>query len=49
MILSRLREVNLQINIRKCKFNVKETVFLKIIMLEQNLRMNLVKMKVIIN
>ncbi len=49
MILSRLREANLQINIRKCKFNVKEIIFLKVIMLEQSLRMNLVKMKVIIN
>ncbi len=37
MILSRLREANLQINIRKCKFNFKKTVFLKIIVLEQNL------------
>ncbi len=49
MILNRLREANLQINIRKCKFNVKETVFLKIIVLKQNLRMNLVKIKIIIN
>ncbi len=49
MILSRLREADLQINIRKCEFNVKETVFLKVIVSEQNLRMNLVKMKVIVN
>ncbi len=49
MILSRLRKANLQINIRKCKFNVKETVFLKVIVSEQSFRMNLVKMKVIVN
>ncbi len=49
MILNRLREASLQINIRKCEFNVKEIIFLEIIVLEQNLRMNLAKMKVIIN
>ncbi len=49
MILSRLREVNLQINIRKCKFNVKEIVFLKVIVFEQSLRINFIKMKIIIN
>ncbi len=49
MILSRLREADLEINIRKCKFNVKEIILLKVIVLEQSLRMNLVKIKVIIN
>ncbi len=49
MILNRLREANLHINIRKCEFDVKEIIFLEVIVLERNLRMNLVKMKVIIN
>ncbi len=34
MILNYLQDVDLQINIWKCKFNVKETVFLKIIVSE---------------
>ena len=29
LVLSQLREAELQMNIRKCKFNVKETVFLE--------------------
>ncbi len=49
MILSRLREADLQMNIRKCEFNVEETVFLKVIVSEQDLRMNSIKVKVIIN
>ncbi len=34
MILDRLRDTDLQIDIRKCEFNVEETVFLKIIVSE---------------
>jgi len=49
MILNRLREVSLQMNIRKCEFNVEEIIFLEVIVFEQNLRMNSVKMKVIVN
>ncbi len=36
-------------NIQKCKFNVKETVFLKVIVSEQDLCMNLSKMIIIVN
>ncbi len=36
-------------NIRKCEFNVKEIVFLEVIVFKQSLRMNSVKMKVIVN
>ncbi len=49
MILSRLQEADLQINIWKCEFNVEETVFLKVIVSEQNLCMNFIKVKVIVN
>jgi len=49
MILNRLWEVSLQMNIWKCEFNVEEIVFLKVIVFKQSLRMNSVKMKVIVN
>jgi len=49
MILSRLQEADLQMNIQKCKFNVEETVFLEVIVSEQDLRMNFIKVKVIVN
>ncbi len=49
MILDHLREADLQVDIQKCKFNVEETVFLKVIVSEQDLRMNSIKVKVIVN
>ncbi len=49
MILDHLQEADLQVDIWKCKFNVEETVFLKVIVSEQNLRMNSIKVKVIVN
>ncbi len=49
MILNRLREADLQINIQKCEFNVKEIIFLEVIVSEQDLRMNFIKVKVIVN
>ncbi len=49
LVLKRLREAELQMNIRKCKFNVEETVFLEVIVSERNLRMNLSKMTVIVS
>ncbi len=49
MILNRLREDDLQMNIQKFKFNVEEIIFLEVIVLKQSLRMNSVKVKVIIN
>ncbi len=49
MILSRLQKADLQMNIQKCKFNVKEIVFLEIIVSEQDLCMNSIKVKVIVN
>ncbi len=49
MILNCLREADLQINIRKCEFDVEEIIFLEVIVSEQDLRMNSIKMKVIVN
>ncbi len=49
LILSWLHEAELQMNIQKCKFNVEETVFLKIIISELDFYMNLSKMTVIVS
>ncbi len=49
LVLNRLREAELQMNIRKYKFNVEETVFLEVIISELNLRMNFSKMTVIVS
>ncbi len=49
LVLSQLCEAELQMNIWKCKFNIKETVFLKVIVSEQDLCMNLSKMIIIVN
>jgi len=49
LVLSWLREAELQMNIWKCKFNVEETVFLEVIVSELDLRMNLSKVTVIVS
>jgi len=49
LVLSWLRKAELQMNIWKCEFDVKETVFLEIIVSEQDLCMNLSKMIIIVN
>ena len=49
MILDHLWDVDLQINIQKCKFNVEETIFLEVIVSKQDLCMNFIKVKVIVN
>ncbi len=49
MILAHLREADLQVNIRKCEFDVEEMIFLEVIVSEQDLRMNSIKVKVIVN
>jgi len=49
LVLSQLREAELQMNIRKCKFNVEETVFLELIISELNHRMNFNKVIVIVS
>ena len=48
-MLNKLRKTDLQINIKKFKFNVKEIVFLNIIVSDSYFRMNLKKIKIIIN
>jgi len=49
IVLSRLREAELQMNIRKCEFNVEETVFLEVIISELNLCINFSKVTVIVS
>ncbi len=49
MILNHLWEADLQVDIWKCKFNVEETVFLKVIVSKQDLHINFIKVKVIVN
>ncbi len=49
LVLCRLREAELQMNIQKCKFNVEETVFLKVIISELDLRINSSKVTVIVS
>ncbi len=49
MILDHLQDADLQIDIWKCEFNVEKTVFLEIIVSKQDLCMNFIKVKVIVN
>ncbi len=49
MILNRLQKADLQMNIWKCEFNVEEIIFLEVIVSKQDLRMNFIKVKVIVN
>ncbi len=49
MILDHLWDADLQIDIWKCKFNVEETVFLEVIVSKQDLCMNSIKVKAIVN
>ncbi len=49
MILDHLWEADLQVDIWKYEFDVEETVFLEVIVSEQDLCMNFIKVKVIVN
>ncbi len=49
MILNCLWDIDLQIDIWKCKFNIEETIFLKVIVFKQDLCMNSIKVKAIVN
>jgi len=49
LVLNWLREAELQMNIWKYEFNVEETVFLEVIISEQDLCMNSSKIIIIIN
>ncbi len=39
-VLDKLREVDLQINIDKCKFKIQKILFLELLIFINNLRMN---------
>ncbi len=49
LVLSWLREAELQMNIQKCEFNVEKTVFLEVIVSELDLHMNFSKVTVIVS
>ncbi len=49
LILNRLREVDLQININKCKFHVQKTIFLELLISIEELKMNSRKMQAVID
>ena len=49
LMLNKFRETDLQMNIKKCKFNVEKIVFLSVIISKSDFRMNSEKMKVIVN
>ena len=49
LMLNKLREADLQVNIKKCEFDVEKIVFLNVIISKSDLRMNSEKMKVIVN
>ena len=49
LMLNKLREIDLQMNIKKCEFDVEKIVFLDVIISRSDLRMNSEKMKIIVN
>ena len=48
-MLQTLQKASLQMNIQKCEFNIKKTVFLKVIILGNDLHINLKKMAAVMN
>jgi len=48
LILHRLREINLQININKCEFHVQKIIFLELLIFIEELKMNSWKIQVIV-
>ncbi len=49
LILNRLREADLQININKCKFHVQKTIFLELLMSIERLKMNSRKIQAVVD
>ena len=49
LMLDKFREVDLQVNIKKCEFDVEAIVFLNVIISKSDLRMNSKKIKIIVN
>ena len=49
MVLKRLRDADLQYNIKKCKFHVTEVIYLSLIISYNRIKMDPKKVAVIIN
>ncbi len=49
LILNKLREADLQIDINKCEFHVQKTIFLELLILIKELKMNLQKMQAVVD
>ncbi len=48
LILHKLREIDLQMNINKCKFHVQKIFFLKLLLFIEELKMNLRKLQAVV-
>ncbi len=48
LVLHRLREINLQMNINKCKFHVQKIFFLKLLLFIEELKMNFRKVQAVV-
>ncbi len=48
LVLHKLREINLQMNINKCKFHVQEISFLELLLFIKELKMNLRKVQAVV-
>ncbi len=48
LVLHRLREAGLQVNINKCEFHVQETFFLELLLFIEGLKMNLRKVQAVV-
>ncbi len=49
LILNKLQEADLQININKCEFYVQKTIFLELLISIEELKMNLQKMQAVVD
>jgi len=49
LILNRLREADLQIDINKCEFHVQKTIFLKLLISIEELKINSRKMQAVVD
>jgi esterase/lipase superfamily enzyme len=47
-ILQRLREANIQVDVNKCEFHITETKFLEMIVDRDDIKMNLEKIRAIV-
>ena len=49
MIFEQLQEIDLQCDIKKCKFYMTEMMYFRLIVFQKKFKMNLIKIKIIIN